>query len=150
MVLAALLVESLMFLVQWSQVLRFLVLLESASWRHPRHVLLRQALTELFVTFLGLQTRLLFHLMVQVLHSLNLGTAALCQTPVRAANQQGSPVWIARLVIRLLCMSPQWTLRMIGFLVLILTPRVRLRLIQSPRPLQMQFLVHHHAPRHHT
>lgn len=57
-------------------------------------------LAELFVTFLGLPLRLLLHLMVQVLHSLDLGTAALCQTPVRAADQQGPPLWTPRLALR--------------------------------------------------
>ncbi|KAG0413514.1 hypothetical protein HPB47_009346 [Ixodes persulcatus] len=117
---------------------------------HPRHVLLHHALAELFVTLLGLQLRLLFHLMVQVLHSLDLGTAALCQTPVRAADQQGPPLWTPRLALRLQCMRPQLTLRLIVFRVLVLSPRVRLRQIPLPRPPRMLFLVHHHAHRHHT
>ncbi|EEC19719.1 hypothetical protein IscW_ISCW013784 [Ixodes scapularis] len=69
MFLVSLLVETLRFLVQWFQELMFLVLLGSASMRqmfmvvvHPRHVLLSQALRKMFVTFLGLQPRLLFHL----------------------------------------------------------------------------------------
>ncbi|XP_040076435.1 uncharacterized protein LOC120848513 [Ixodes scapularis] len=157
MFLAALLVGFLRFLVQRFHVLRLLVPLGSASRRqmfmvvaHPRHVLLRHALTELFATFLGLQTRLLFHLMVQVLHCLDLGTAALCQTPVQAADQHGPPLWTPMQALRLQCMSPQLILRLIVFRVLVLSPKVQLRLIQLPRPPRMLFLVHHHAHRHHT
>ncbi|XP_042143305.1 uncharacterized protein LOC115321659 [Ixodes scapularis] len=157
MFLAALLVESLRFLVQRFQVLTFLVLLGSASWRqmfmvgvYPRYVLLRHAWPELFVTFLGLQPRLLLHLVVQVLQYLDLGTASLCQTPVRATDQQGPPLWTPRLELRLQCMSPQLTQPVIVFRVLVLSPKVQLRLIQLPRPPRMLFLVRHHAHRHHT